>query len=52
MKNLNPIEVLEIIKRDKNDSIMQVFGDEYIAMMETLIETFEHYGYEIVVNKK
>lgn len=52
MENLNPIEVLEKLRKDKIDGVMQVFGEDYIAMMETMIETFEYYGYEVMVNKK
>ena len=52
MENLNPVEVLKKLKEVKGDSIIKVFGDDYIAMTETVIEIFDNYGYEVTVNKK
>ncbi len=52
MEGLNPIEVFEELMKNKDDDIMEVFGEDYIAMTETIIETLEPYGYELKVIKK
>lgn len=50
--DIDPVEVIEELKRNKDDYVMSVFGSEYIGMIKTIQDMFEHYGYELRVTKK
>lgn len=50
MYRLDPIQVIRQLIDNKED-LMDVFGEDYIAMTETIIDMFEHSGYKMSVEK-
>lgn len=51
MRDLDPIEVLKELSKNKGDEVVEIFIQEYIAMTETLSEMFKEHGYELLVRK-
>ncbi|WP_164489019.1 hypothetical protein [Romboutsia sp. Marseille-P6047] len=47
---MNPIEVIDKLIENKTD-LMDVFGEDYKAMTETIQEMFEFNGYRLIVEQ-
>lgn len=49
--NLDPIRVIKQLIDNKEDNLMSIFGEDYIAMTEIIIDMFKHNGYKMNVEK-
>ncbi|WP_195251975.1 hypothetical protein [Romboutsia sp. 1001713B170207_170306_H8] len=47
---MNPIEVIDKLIENKAD-LMDVFGEDYKTMTETIQEMFEFNGYRLIVEQ-
>lgn len=48
---LDPLKVIDKIKEEKTDDLVELFADDYKAMIETVNDIFKHNGYILKVEK-
>ena len=50
---MNKLDQIQVIRQliDNKEDLMDVFGEDYIAMTETIIDMFEHSGYRLTIEK-
>lgn len=48
---LDPIQVIKQLIDNKEDDVISIFGEDYIAMTETIIDMFKYNGYKMNVEK-
>lgn len=48
---MDPIEMIDKIKEEKLDDLVELFADDYKAMIETVNDIFKHNGYVLKIEK-
>lgn len=48
---MDPLKVIDKIKEEKTDDLVELFADDYKAMIETVNDIFKHNGYILKVEK-